>query len=62
MARELYPHTGDDGLDFDSPFETANLVNATGPVVGPHAQVVATLHKQLWADFPKAFARCGLPP
>jgi arylsulfatase A-like enzyme len=51
IGSELYPHTGDDGLSFDSAYEHTNQF-------GPHADVQADMHTLLFKRFTKAFAHC----
>eukprot|EP01079_Euglenida_sp_SAG-EU17-18_P002441 gene2441-514_t len=50
---ELYPHTGDNGTDFNA-FENVNLA-----ADGAHNQTAATLHDLLRVSFWKAFAHCS---
>lgn len=54
MATELYPHSGDSGLDFDSPFEAANIA-------ADHATQGTAMHRILRTKFRKAFAHCPAP-
>jgi hypothetical protein len=56
IARELYPHTGDTGMDFDSSFETVNVAETADP------KAVALMHELLYQRFPKAFASCTIAP
>ena len=46
-----YPHVGDDGTSFDTPYETANVA-ISNPAVAQHMRAV------LKSNFPKAFANC----
>jgi hypothetical protein len=50
-------HQGDDGLSFDSPYETVNLARRT-PVNSTLRTIVAALRHTLRERFPKAFAGC----
>jgi iduronate 2-sulfatase len=51
---ELYPHTHDEGLDFDSAFETQNMAGNSSL-----AAVVQEMRQLLRGKFPKAFAHCA---
>ena len=46
-----YPHVGDDGLSFDSPYETVNVADS-------NPTVAQQLHTELMSRFTKAFAGC----
>jgi hypothetical protein len=51
MATELYPHVGDDGMSFDSPFETINVADS-------NPAAVQQMRAVLKGSFHKAFASC----